>query len=401
MDFLINNLGTILFYTFIGLLIYFNRKKFEFQGIIGMYKTKFGISYMQKMADKYPKTLTVLGTIGIWVGYLGMIAILVMVIYSVYQLIYNPSAPPAFTPVFPGFQVPGGPKIPLVQGLIALFVVVVIHEFAHGVISKLYKIKIKSSGFALLGPIPAAFVEPDQKALEKASPKKQLAIYAAGPFSNVLLGILMILIINLGLILTAALYAPSGVIIHDFNETDERLSEFSKGEIINFADNEPVKSAFDLQNIMQNKTPGQTINLNTNLGEKQILLTNHPNNETIGYLGFTLDQNVQGKGRLSPILDIIQKPYFWIVGNPYDIRQDPFLGWIGKSLFGWIYILTIGIGLVNLLPIGPVDGGRMIKVALDKFFKKETALKIWAALSYFLIAIILVLLFVPIIRNVL
>lgn len=468
MEFLYNNFTTILFYLFIGILIYINRKKFEFQGIVGLYKTKLGIEAMKRFVIPVSKTKQKIGlflfnaglytaifgatlqlsniiinligirlqgillllfggagyilflfgglliiisiwfgqlekvaNLGIWVGYLGMAAIIAMVIWSIYQLIYNPAAPPAFTPVFPGFQVPGGPRIPLVQGLIALFIVVVVHEFAHGVVSKLYKIRIKSSGLAILGPIPAAFVEPDEKALQKASPKKQLGMYAAGPFSNILLGILMIIIINLGLILTSVLYAPAGVVIYDFNQSDQRLQEFEKGEIIQYLDEQKITTALSLQQALQNKTVNQTITIQTNNDVKQVTLIGNPNNESIPYIGFTLDQHVQGQGALQPVLDVIKRPYFWVMGNPYDIRPDPLLGWLGASLMGWIYILTLGIGLVNLLPIGPVDGGRMIKLALEKYFSQKTATRIWGYTSWILVAIIIILLIVPIVRNLL
>src|SRR3989338_644264 len=79
--------------------------------------------------------------------------------------------------------------------IISLFIIAIIHEFSHGVIARVYNIKIKSSGFAFLGPIPAAFVEPDEKKMEKSSAKAQLSILAAGSFSNILLALLVILIL--------------------------------------------------------------------------------------------------------------------------------------------------------------------------------------------------------------
>ena len=36
--------------------------------------------------------------------------------------------------------------------------------------------------------------------------------------------------------------------------------------------------------------------------------------------------------------------------------------WLFKLLF-WVYLISVGVGLFNLLPLGPVDGGRMFYVA--------------------------------------
>src|SRR5690606_16185594 len=112
------------------------------------------------------------------------------------------------------------------------------------------------------------FVEPDQKALEKASPKKQLSMYAAGPFSNILLGILMIILLNTGLVITSLAYEPAGVIIYDFNESDSRLSQFEKGEIIQKIDDQNIANAISLQQSRQKKTPGETITIKANTNEQ-------------------------------------------------------------------------------------------------------------------------------------
>ena len=45
----------------------------------------------------------------------------------------------------------------------ALAIVAIPHEFAHGIFARLNNLRVKSSGFALFGPILAAFVEPDEK----------------------------------------------------------------------------------------------------------------------------------------------------------------------------------------------------------------------------------------------
>jgi membrane-associated protease RseP (regulator of RpoE activity) len=53
--------------------------------------------------------------------------------------------------------------------------------------------------------------------------------------------------------------------------------------------------------------------------------------------------------------------------------------------------LNIGIGLFNLLPLGPIDGGRMLKASLDKFIKDEKkAEMIWKRVSLFFLAVVII-----------
>ena len=443
-DWFFNYWGVILFYVAVSILVYVNRKKFEFEGIVALYRTKMGIRAMEAFVKPVSEKRQLIGIylyniglyiaiiaslsfiytyfsninldtlsivsfflvgfgtllicisiiwfgqlekasiLGIWVGFIGMVIIIAMVVYGIIQL-FDPSAPPLFTPVIPGFQIPGGPRIPLVQGLLALFIVVLIHEFSHGIVSKLHKIKIKSSGFAMLGPIPAAFVEPDQKKLEKAPRKIQMAMYAAGPFSNVLLAILIAIVINVFAIISLTTYMPSGLIINEANNT------LLPGDILTEVNGNQIRTINDLQILMQNTTPGQQLNITTLNEVKQINLLQNPFNESRGYLGVVIEQRISSQNHF---METIKPVYFWIFGNPYGTGFDSSLG-----LLGWIFALSLGIGLVNLLPIGPVDGGRMFYLTLTNYLKEKTALQIWTKTSLLLVVIIVLLIFVPIIRN--
>ena len=54
----------------------------------------------------------------------------------------------------------------------------------------------------------------------------------------------------------------------------------------------------------------------------------------------------------------------------------------------WLYLLNLGIGLFNLVALGPIDGGRMLLVALKKCFKKEKAEHYWKVISVFFLVLI-------------
>ena len=55
---------------------------------------------------------------------------------------------------------------------------------------------------------------------------------------------------------------------------------------------------------------------------------------------------------------------------------------------------------MNLLPMGPVDGGRILKTILEKVIKnKEIAMKIWGFIGFFFFAILIFALVVRYIGN--
>ena len=62
-----------------------------------------------------------------------------------------------------------------------------------------------------------------------------------------------------------------------------------------------------------------------------------------------------------------------------------------QLLLIWLFIINIGIGLFNLLPLGPVDGGRMFYVAALAIFKKEDkAAKALSVVSILCLALIVI-----------
>jgi len=71
-------------------------------------------------------------------------------------------------------------------------------NFSHGIFSINKKVKVKSTGFGFfpffLPVFLAAFVELDEKNMEKKKPLSQMAVLSAGTFANVITGILFFII---------------------------------------------------------------------------------------------------------------------------------------------------------------------------------------------------------------
>ncbi len=112
-------------------------------------------------------------------GFLGLGA--ASIIKATIGIFTAQTASSAVAPIIPGIT----PGIPLLEGIIALGIIMVVHEVAHGVLSYLAKIRVESSGILLLGFLPiGAFVEPDEKQLKKLELHKKRRIIVAGSTSN-------------------------------------------------------------------------------------------------------------------------------------------------------------------------------------------------------------------------
>ena len=91
--------------------------------------------------------------------------------------------------------IPGiNPVIPLWYGVIGLIVAMVVHELAHGVLTRVGKVPVKSIGLLLLVVPIGAFVEPDDEALGKVDRTRRSRVFAVGPVTNILVAMVCVLL---------------------------------------------------------------------------------------------------------------------------------------------------------------------------------------------------------------
>ena len=147
--------------------------------------------------------------------------------------------------------------------------------------------------------------------------------------------------------------------------------------IISISDNE-ITSMANISKALENKNPGNTIVLKTDKSEYNIILGENPNNASRPYLGTYLEPQIEVKEALRQKYKFLPDVFLWIVG-----------------LFFWIQALNLGIGLFNLVPLGPIDGGRMLQVTLHKFIKdKNKADFIWKRISLLFLGLLIAILVV-------
>ena len=136
-------IAAILFYGLILLFFLRNRKKFVVQGrIFAIYRTKLGLNLMDKIGNVFRKPLRILAYLSILVGFAVMFFIVYWLIKGTIALLLIPDAAPAVAPVLPGIKVPGLPTLGFWHWIIAIFIVAVVHEMSHGVLARVFKIKL-------------------------------------------------------------------------------------------------------------------------------------------------------------------------------------------------------------------------------------------------------------------
>jgi membrane-associated protease RseP (regulator of RpoE activity) len=375
---------TIIFYTVVILLLVIYRKKFEFQGkIIALRRLKFGITFMQKLAKKHQETFKLLGYAGIGIGLAGMIFMLYTLGDAFINLFLLPDAPAAVAPLIPGVNIPGSPlNIPL-WVIIPLFFVVLIHEAGHGLVAKAHKIPIVSTGIVFFGPIVGAFVEPDEKKLKKASDVVKLSVFAAGPFFNALSAFVVFIIMFVAINpLTNAMVTPQGFVFDSIQEGfPAEIAGVQSGVVYDQINGVDVFTVEDMLLELQDLKPGDEVSFGNQEGEVTVITTTNPQDETKAYIGVLgIQPHFENKPGIPNFLVVIMS---------------------GISLFlFWVFILSIGLGAFNLLPLGPVDGGQMSRLSFTRMYGEKKGILLWGRISMLLFMIILALLIVPIFRAV-
>jgi len=197
----IDGIAAIIFIIFLAFFLWQKRKQVELQRALFpllyviMYRSSFGIKSMDRLAKRIPRSLRFLGDFSVVVGFIGMVLICGQLIFSTVQVFTQPGIVPGIQPVLP-IAAKGVFFVPFLYWVLSIFLLALVHEFAHGVLARAHKMPVKSSGFAflcLLVPIiPAAFVEPDEKVVTKRPYRQQLGVFAAGPVSNMIFALAML-----------------------------------------------------------------------------------------------------------------------------------------------------------------------------------------------------------------
>ena len=410
-----------LFTIFVIIFLYRKRENLERQGILYLYRTKLGIKFIDIFAKRFKKILKPLQYVVICLGYVLMAGIIWLLGKSIYLYIREPGVSqllgktPPLAPLIPYFPKLFGlesffPPLYFTYFLIALAVVAIVHEFSHGIFARLNKLKIHSTGFAFLGPILGAFVEQDEKQMEKAKKFPQLAILGAGVFANVVVSIIFCVVMVLFFVGT---FSPAGVVFQGYafseinlegvvlpavegNESFVELNvdgakyfagakalekakekgystllvyddtpAFEVGLIgaISEIDGVKINNIEELSTVIKSHKPGDNVLIRTLVKEDaqdtnpyaKDFVVELGEREGIAYLGI-LSYPIETRGAMGWFYENIIMKY----KNPQVLYESSWgeFGWFVYYLLWWLVVINILVALFNMLPLGILDGGR-------------------------------------------
>lgn len=218
-----------------------------------------------------------------------------------------------------------GINLPFIEGIIALAIVLVVHEGAHAVLTRIAKVPLISSGIVLFGIIPmGAFVEPDEKKLERVEQSRQTRVLVAGPSANMFMATILFMVFIAFFALTAQ-FREEGFLV---------LSGMEPNTVIYAMNGQPVDLEADLANYTGTDLPeNSVVALQTNKGE--------------------ILRETDDKGSMGIRFTVLTKSSLFAV---YSI---PGLGFI-YAILGLSLALNFLVGAVNILPVPLFDGYRII-----------------------------------------
>jgi membrane-associated protease RseP (regulator of RpoE activity) len=261
---------------------------------------------------------------------------------------------PGVAPVIPGID------LPLFAGLISLIIILIVHEFSHGIVAKGYKIKLKEIGLLVFGFIPmGAYVEPDEKNLGKLDKIKQTKIFAAGIGSNFALMIIFFLLMMALVVFVIPSAYQYKVTITGTAPNYPANGILQNGMQILYWNNQSTSNITSFENIASQTKPNSTVSVFTNTGLYKFKAVQDPSNSSRGLIGISIAYE-----------PIIQTPYAKVVYFLY-------------TLFALSMLLNFLVGVVNLLPIPGFDGWRIYKANI----KSEKIINFFGALVIIIIII--------------
>jgi membrane-associated protease RseP (regulator of RpoE activity) len=398
-----------------------------------MWRTDHGKRFIERMAQ-YGTVWRRFGDVGLVMVYGTMVTMLLLLVWQAFLV----SSVPKSAAVSPKLMLglPGiNPVIPLGYGVAALAIAVVVHEFCHGILARVAKVKLKALGLLFFAAPIGAFVEPDEEEMIAMRRIDRMRLYAVGPASNITLAFLFALLFSWGMV---AALEPA----HDGALTASVMGDYAAGEaglepwmLLTSVNGTSIKSAADFgeelnktwagQNVtVQALDKGQPRSFDVTLDDKgSYYLQYYPDYyepwmSGKGFLGVGVtDQAAVTEGLAHPaqdgwsLLRYITLPFLKLQPFPehFTALFEPSglpgvlpdgLFWMTANLFYWIFWLNLMVGMTNALPAVPLDGGfifgdsvaalldRLKRPVLSAERKEEITDRLVSALAILVVALV-------------
>lgn len=320
-----------------------------------VYKNQQVQSVLTRILGRTRRGIRVFADVSVVAGFLMMGFAFWFLISNISKFFVAPGDFAQLTVLIPGITLTSSESI--AYFLLSIPIVLIMHEGAHGIVATLEKIKIKTGGFAVFIAMFAGFVEPDEEEFKKAKKISKLRVIGAGATANVIFAFALgaILLTNpfFALILPEPLLSafyelPDGVLVLSIIEGSgaERAGLLANDTITEINGIE-ILSPVDFQKA--ELVPGDIADVSV-LRDGQPLdfvveIMPAPDDPERGLIGIMRDNAFAYK----PVFNFIE----W--NNP------------GLSMFLlWLWMISFFIGVINMLPLPILDGGKFIHSIIDE-----------------------------------
>ena len=373
-------LSVLLFFGILAIVIYSDRKNIDFKYILIMRRTKKFRKLIDNIAKASPRFWKIIGTFGILVCFFFMVqGTFLLTIYQPKVQLVLPSLSPEISVSEVSIN------IPFWTWFIVILFILVPHELFHGIMARADKIRLKSVGLMMLAIFPGAFVEPDEKQVKKSKIMTRLRVFAAGSFANFIVSF-TIFFFTLLLLWPSVTYP--GIIISDVDLSGPAaLAGITPGMILSEINAIPITTTY---NEYLNNT-GYFYEEVGYLEIGDIVVV-----ETIDDQIFEVElsnKTIEFYNETSEKEELFNATYMGINYSPrYKFAQSflPFL----IQLLTLISFFSLAVGIINILPIYPLDGGLMVEAITDKYAKKRSK-QIVKTITFFVLIILLYSFFKP------
>ena len=375
----------------IGFLIYRDRENVQRESILFYRRTDKGLDLIDKIAKRFPRFWNFYGWTSLFVGIMTIPFIVFNIVLSFSQMFQSGGTTGGPSLVAPGLSAEttfqsGISFIPVEYWVLGIGVLMIVHEMSHGIVARAEDMELNSVGWIVLGIIPGAFVEPKGENMlpekgdkeenkdeeiddddgseassghwDQGSLSSQLKVLAAGSFANYITALVLT---GLALLLFVNITAPSGVSYLAQDNLSASEAGMTNGTLYSI-DDQKLRYGSEVKEALQNYEVNDTILANTSEGSYNVTLMERNGSAHMGVLIYT------SEGLLGDFIDMLN--------NNREIKDqyssyEGFLSWTLSGL-QVIALLNLLIGLFNMLPVRPLDGGQIVAALTDKYWEDST-----------------------------
>ena len=343
---------------------------FELKAYSLVYKNKSVNSVLIKILSRTRRGIRVFADVSVVSGFIMMGFAFWFLLNNVSNYFVAQAEFSELTVLIPGVTLTSASSI--TYFLLSIPVVLVIHEGAHGIVAALEKIKIKTGGFAIFIAMFAGFVEPDEEEFEKAKKISKLRVIGAGATSNVIFAFVLgaILLTNpfFAMVLPEPLLSvfydlPDGVLILSIMENSGAAQAgLLANDIITSINDIPILSPIDFPSLSPGEMASVSVIRDGQPLDFGVEIMPAPEDPERGLIGIMRDNSFAYK----PVMNFIE----W---------NDP-----NVSMFLlWLWMISFFIGIINMLPLPILDGGKFIHTIIDKKISdKSVNIVMWGIYAF-------------------